>query len=293
MTGASGLVGQHVAQLLHEKGFTVYGTYRTEKASLDITWVRACLENLEEILEVLNRARPDIVVHCAAVTDVDYCEENREHAYRINVLATVTIAKYCSKNGTYLIYISTDYVFDGKRGRYIETDIPNPVNYYGLTKLLGETAVLAVEHSLVVRTSNVFGLSLRGKKTFPIYVIEKLLRNEHVFAIVDMYNSPTYAPALAEAIYLAIEKGLVGILHFAGERTSRYELAIKIAELLNKPKTLVRPVSGNDVRFRAPRPRDSSLESIRKRELGLEHPPLVECLKQLVETLRRHWKQWF
>ena len=287
ITGGTGLLGYWVSRVFMEKGFTVYATYH-EKAppKLGVNWVRLDLEDLESIASVAKDVKPDIVIHTAAYTDVDGCEVNKEKAYRVNYLATVVLAK-ASTSADQFIYISTDYVFDGSRGMYRESDVPAPVNYYGLTKLLGEVAATsALGSSCVVRVSGLYGYSPTGKKNFGVIAFEKLSRGEPVEAFIDQWLSPTYVRFLAEKLAKLVEARVTGFIHIAGERLSRYEFASILAEVLGTSKDLVKPKRLTEAKLVAPRPRDSSLDTSKARELGLALPSTRECLKNMIETYR-------
>lgn len=288
VTGGTGLLGYWVARLFMVRGFKVYATYH-EKAppDLEVGWVRLDLEDLESITRAVEEVKPSIVIHTAAYTDVDGCEVNRERAYRVNYLATAALAK-ASKDTELFIYISTDYVFDGSRGMYRESDVPAPLNYYGLSKLLGEVVVTAIlSNSVIVRVSGLYGYSPTGKKNFGVVAFEKLSRGEPVEAFVDQWLSPTYVKFLAEKLIKLVEARITGVIHIAGERLSRYEFASILAEILGASKDLVKPKRLADAKFVAPRPRDSSLDTSKARELGLALPSARECLKDMVETYRK------
>jgi len=288
VTGGTGLLGYWVTKLFMERGFKVYATYH-EKAppDLGVEWVRLDLEDLDSIARVVEDTKPNIVIHTAAYTDVDGCEINREKAYRVNYLATATLAK-ASKDTELFIYISTDYVFDGSRGMYREGDVPAPLNYYGLSKLLGEVAVTAIlRSSAVVRVSGLYGYSPTGKKNFGVIAFEKLSRGEPVEAFVDQWLSPTYVKFLAEKLIKVVDARITGVIHIAGERLSRYEFTTILAEILGASKDLVKPKRLAEAKLVAPRPRDSSLDTSKAKELGLTLPSTRECLKDMVETYRR------
>jgi dTDP-4-dehydrorhamnose reductase len=288
VTGGTGLLGYWVTRLFMERGFKVYATYH-EKAppDLGVEWVRLDLEDLDSIARVVEDTKPSIVIHTAAYTDVDGCEVNREKAYRVNYLATAALAK-ASKDTELFIYISTDYVFDGSRGMYREGDVPAPLNYYGLSKLLGEVAVTAIlRSSAVVRVSGLYGYSPTGKKNFGVIAFEKLSRGEPVEAFVDQWLSPTYVKFLAEKLIKVVDARITGVIHIAGERLSRYEFATILAEILGARKDLVKPKRLAEAKLVAPRPRDSSLDTSKAKELGLALPSTRECLKDMVETYRR------
>uniref|UniRef100_A0A7J2U273 dTDP-4-dehydrorhamnose reductase n=1 Tax=Ignisphaera aggregans TaxID=334771 RepID=A0A7J2U273_9CREN len=288
VTGGTGLLGYWVARLFMVRGFKVYATYH-EKAppDLEVSWVRLDLEDLESITRAVEEVKPSIVIHTAAYTDVDGCEVNRERAYRVNYLATAALAK-ASKDTELFIYISTDYVFDGSRGMYRESDVPVPLNYYGLSKLLGEVVVTAIlSNSVIVRVSGLYGYSPTGKKNFGVVAFEKLSRGEPVEAFVDQRLSPTYVKFLAEKLIKLVDARITGVIHIAGERLSRYEFASILAEILGASKDHVKPKRLADAKLVAPRPRDSSLDTSKAREFDLALPSARECLKDMVETYRK------
>lgn len=275
VTGAGGLLGWWVARVLAERGYRVYGVYRERGGGLEgVEWVRADLE--AGVPEVVRRA--DVVIHAAAYTDVDGCEVDRARAYRANFLATLAVARAARR----VVYISTDYVFDGERGMYREEDVPNPVNYYGLSKLLGEGPVLA-RGGVVVRVSGLFGVSPHGKRNFGVEALLRLRRGEEVRAFVDQRLSPTYVPFLAERLADLLERDVEGVLHIAGEPATRFEFAVALAEALGVDRGLVKPARLSEARLVARRPRDSSLDTSRAASMGLSLPPLREALRHFVK----------
>jgi dTDP-4-dehydrorhamnose reductase len=289
VTGGTGLLGYWLVDAFLSKGFEVYATFNEKNPTgLEARWVRMNLEDPGSIADVAREVKPDILIHSAAYTDVDGCELNKAKAYRVNYLGTELLVK-AFRDLEYFVYISTDYVFDGERGLYKEEDLPAPVNYYGLSKLLGETAVRAVlsERSIIVRVSGLYGYSPTGKKNFGIIALEKLLRREPVEAFVDQWLSPTYIRFLAGALVKLTELKPAGVLHLAGERLSRYEFAVSLASVLGVEEELVKPRPLGSIRFPARRPRDSSLDVSKARELGLTLPPVLDSLKDMVSIYKK------
>ncbi len=211
------------------------------------------LTNLNSIEDIIRKEKPEVVINAAAHTNVDGCEENKREAFLINGKAVGNMARVCSATRSYFIHISTDYVFDGERGNYTEDDIPNPVNYYGVSKLMGEAYALSYDDSLVIRTSGVYGI----KMNFPLYVV-KTLKEGGTVNCIDSYYSPIHATLLAEAIKELIEKRAYGILNVSGERLSRYEFALKIKKTLDIKSGNVSLVYSSQ-NLKARRPYDSSL----------------------------------
>jgi len=288
VTGGTGLLGWWLIKVLSSRGHDVYATYHAQRpVGLDsVNWVKASLENPNNVGELLGAVKPDAVVHSAAYTDVDGCEVNKEYAYRVNYVGTAVLAKAASRVNSFMVYVSTDYVFDGEKGLYSESDLPNPVNYYGFTKLLGEVAVSNIlgDNSSIVRVSGLYGYSPMGKKNFGIKALESLIEGREVYAFTDQYLSPTYVPALAERISGIVEKRISGVIHIAGERISRYGFAVLVARSLGVDEGLVKPARLSEARLVARRPRDSSLDTSRAQGEGLMMPPMEECIRDFIKT---------
>jgi len=280
VTGASGLLGCKLVKTLSE-GYEVIPTHNTHPAHPNS--MRMDIVDGDEVLKVLEGARPEWVVHAAAETNVDKCETDRALAWSVNAEGTRNIASACMKVGAKLVYVSTDYVFDGEKGRYGEEDDANPVNYYGVTKLEGERFVRELCKDFVIaRTSVLYGWHASGMN-FATWVIDSLRNGKRISVAEDHYNSPTLADDLAEMIVKVVEMGASGVYHTAGsERVSRYDFAIKIAETFELDKLLIMPIKMKDLKvWLAKRPRDSSL-SVDKIRRELEVSPL-----NLNEALRR------
>jgi len=293
VTGGTGLLGYWIVYTLNSKGFEVYATYHEKSPlQLDAKWIKLDLEDCENIASSIRAIKPDIIIHTAAYTDVDGCEIDKARAFRINYLGTSSLAEI-SKDVELFVYISTDYVFDGGKGLYNEEDVPTPINYYGLTKLLGEMAVkmFLSNNGCIVRVSGLYGYSPTGKKNFGLMALEKLMKREPVEAFTNQWLSPTYVKSFAEIIPMLIEKKPVGILHVAGERLSRYEFATMLADTLGVDRNLVKPKFMEAAKLVAKRPRDSSLNISKARELGLVIPPTSECLKDMISTYKEFMRR--
>ena len=271
LTGASGLLGHKILEKLEKqkrKVIAIYNRTPISPRSHNILTIRLDISKTIELEDLIMKNRPEIIIHTAALTNVDECEVNKEKAWRINVEATRSIVRAARVVKSYIMYVSTDYVFDGEKGLYTERDLPNPINYYGLTKLVGEELVRSSGLLYtIIRPSAIYGIG-GSKKNFAEYVIEKLLKGEEVYALVDQYVSPILNTLLAEAIIEIIDIKPMGILHVAGERMNRYEFALKIAETLNLPKDKIRKASMEDMKYwKAKRPRDSSLNIDKAKKL--------------------------
>jgi len=270
ITGASSLPGYRTTLEALKRGHEVVGLHythpipiedeRLKKVSIDITqW--------NDLKESIIKEKPDVIVHMAALGDVDLCEKDKVLAWMTIVEPSIKIASLASKIDCFIIYLSTDYVFDGERGNYREHDVPNPVNYYGLMKLMGEIAFRSLcSRYAIVRASSIYGLG-PGRMNFAKYVIEKLRTGETVKALTDQYTSPTQATLLGKTIVEIAEERIEGIFHAVGERMSRYEFAIKVADVLGLDRSLIQAAKMKEMKWFAKRPRDSSLNSEYTRSL--------------------------
>jgi len=262
ITGASSLPGYRTALIMLKRGHEVIGTCFSHEIPINherMVKVKVDIRNREALETLFKEHEPDVVVHMAAYGDVDGCEKNKSLAWSVNVLGAVNIVNMTRKHSEYMLYLSTDYVFDGQRGMYNERDPPCPLNYYGLTKMCGEVAVLSSGvKSSIVRASSIYGFG-PGRKNFAKFLMEKLRAGEKVRALVDQFTTPTQASLLAEAVAEIIERKLTGIFHIVGEKMSRYEFAIRVAEALGLDRSLIDEARMKDFSWLAPRPRDASL----------------------------------
>ncbi|WP_084272635.1 SDR family oxidoreductase [Picrophilus oshimae] len=266
--GRDGQLGSELMRIIDG----AVGTSRRSKSDIYLD-----IKNPNSIEDIIMKVSPDVIVNTAAMTDVDGCETSPDEAYRINAIAVRHIARAASVVGSYLIHISTDYVFDGSKGNYREDDVPNPVNYYGLSKLLGEAYALSYDDALVVRTSGVYGVKLN----FPLYVA-KTLRAGGTVKCIDSYYSPIHASQLAMAIKEIISRRLYGIIHVSGPRISRFDFAIKIKERLDIESGKIIMENERKILL-ANRPYDSSLNNGRAKRI-LEYR--FEDIDNGIEMLR-------
>jgi dTDP-4-dehydrorhamnose reductase len=283
VTGSSGLLGRRLVSAL-SGAYEVVGIDKSvpegrKDFAVDIT-------HRQRTLESIVTTAPSVVVHTAAETNVDRCETEQDLARRINVDGTANIADACVKVGAKLILISTDYVFDGTKGNYAETDEPNPISFYGLTKLEAERITAAtLPDSLIVRTSVLYGWH-PIKLNFATWVLKGLRERQALRVVNDHINSPTLADNLADAVHKAIERNSQGILHVAGnERISRFGFALRIAKRFSLDESLLVPVEMKDLSWIARRPRDSSLDVGKaEKELGIELFGVDRGMEEMVKS---------
>lgn len=243
--GASGLLGRCLHAHLR-KSYDVIGTCNANPAQglekLDI-----CVPGAYNAF--LDSRMPDIVVHCAALTDLERCEHYPDEAYMLNVKPVQVLAEWAVKHQAKVVLISTDSVFDGRKGMYIEADAANPVTVYGRTKLQAEQALAAVPGSLTLRVAVLYGPDLTTKK-FLANTIARLKAGQTVTGATDIIRSPTLTEDVAAAVHELLERDASGTYHAAGStRINMYEAAGKIARIFGYDANLVKPILSTDIRI--------------------------------------------
>lgn len=292
VTGANGLLGQTIIDQLLQKGYQVVGTGRgadridADKSinyiykDVDITDGPA-IENL--ILEM----KPKIIVHAAAMTQVDQCELHKQECYNVNVTATRFIIDAAKAVGSRFIFVSTDFIFDGENGPYDESAEPDPVNYYGSTKWVAENAVM--ESGLewaIARTILVYGsVPATGRMNILGFVKQTLENGKPIKMVTDQVRTPTFVDDLAHGIILMIEKNARGIFHLSGEeQLTPYDIAVKTAKYLGLDEKLISKASSADIQQPAARPpKTGFIISKAKKELGYSPKSFEEGLKLVFE----------
>jgi dTDP-4-dehydrorhamnose reductase len=264
VTGAAGLVGRATVSSFTTAGDVVTGLDHNALDISDESAVRATVESQS----------PDVVINCAAWTDVDGCEFDQQRAMRANALGPELLALACRKVGALFITISTDYVFDGeKEGFYTQRDQPNPLGVYAGSKLDGERrAQNSWARTIVVRSGYIFGA---GGTNFLSTFLDRARRGQHVKVIVDSFGTPTYAPHLAERFHRLTELDLPGIYHIvnAGEGASFAQVAEAAFEEAGLDRKLLENVSLDSLSRPAARPRNSRLRCLLSEAIGMEPMP--------------------
>ncbi len=262
VTGANGMLGRHLVRKLVEKDYEVVATAKGKSKfgvngekpidyrSLDIT-------DGASVNRLINEVKPDLILHAAAMTQVDECELNKIDCWNTNVTATRFILDAAKETKCRIIFISTDFVFDGLHGPYNEEDEPNPVNYYGSSKLAAEKAVMQSGLDwAIVRTVLVVGNTADGQRqNILIWVKEKLEKGEKIKVVDDQVRTPTYVEDLADGIILVLEKNKKGIFHIAGKDTlTPYQIASETATYLKLDSRLIEKASVENFSQAALRP---------------------------------------
>jgi len=264
VTGAAGLVGRAVVSSFTTKGETVTGFDHNALDISDESAVRATVESQS----------PDVVINCAAWTDVDGCEFDKQRAMRANALGPELLALACKTAGAHFITISTDYVFDGEKdGFYTQRDQPNPLSVYALSKLDGERrAQISWARTTVVRSGYIFGA---GGTNFLSTFLDRARQGRHLKVINDSFGTPTYAAHLADRLHRLAELDLPGVYHSvnAGEGASFAQFAERAFEMSGLDPKLLESVSLESLSRPAPRPRNSRLRCLLSEAIGLEPMP--------------------
>ena len=286
ITGATGLLGR-----------VVYGFF-AKKNALN-TWAAArnhadfipqnqlilgdlCQESF--VKKLLAHTKPEIIVHCAALTNLQFCEQNPEIAHQSHVQATEYLAKNAPQ--ARFLYISTDSVFDGKKGNYTELDTPNPLNIYAKTKLEGENAALTHSQNALVLRTNIFGLHSPTGASLAEWLLQNLQARQAVSGFDNVFFNPVYTQSLAEIIYhLAVGATEKGILNVGSQpQMSKYEFALAVAYALKLPTSLVMPRSINAQDWQPARPLNTTL-NIDKLQKIMAAPSLVADIQAMMHQV--------
>lgn len=282
--GGSGLVGCNCLAVLKALGVDAVATSFRNAGS---EFIPVDVSDGAALKDLVSRVAPTVVLYCAGATAVDRCEEQPAWAMRLNAEAVAEVAA-ALPGDSLLVYVSSDYVFDGSSGPYSEEEPPRPINVYGQTKLAGEEAARSHPSHLVVRTTVVYGWELRTPPKNSLGQLVSALEEGRPFrAPADEVGTPTYAPDLADALVRLALNGAVGLYHVAGpDWVSRYEYARRAAVTFGLDPGLVLPVRSDDLGRPARRPREHGLVSTRA-EAALGRP--TAGLRDGLERARRRW----
>jgi dTDP-4-dehydrorhamnose reductase len=264
VTGASGLLGSNFALIANKRSEKIIALYHTHPFEFPGgTAIKIDLRNGPFVRELVREYHPDWIVHCAALTNVDWCEMQRYATWKMNVEVTRQIASLAREIGAGLVYISTDSIFDGKSGWYSEESTPAPLNVYAESKLAGEKAVLnELDCSLIVRT-NIYGWNAKTKESLAEWILRRLESGQSVPGFFDILFTPIFVGDLSEIILDMMKLGLKGVYHVAGSQVcSKYEFAVQMAATFGLNRELVQPATVVDaMELRAKRPGNTSLRS--------------------------------
>jgi dTDP-4-dehydrorhamnose reductase len=240
ITGANGLLGQRTVDFYsHHKNFELLAlSIESEPVFNSIEYVACDVTDRENVKKIIFDFCPDFIVNTASYTNVDKSETNREIAWKVNVKAVEYIAEAARAIDAHIVHLSSDYIFDGEKGPYSENAVPNPLGYYGRTKLASENA-LRISGTIytILRTNVLYGTTLNSKPDFVKWLVQALNKNEKINVVTDQLNNPTFIDDLVQVVSKVIEFGKTGLYHVGGrEFISRYDFALQIAECFQLDK---------------------------------------------------------
>lgn len=238
ITGSNGLVGQKLVKLILEKGedeliATARGTNRLPYPEENYSYIPLDITDEASVLEVITNTKPDVVIHTAAMTNVDQCETEREGCWELNVTATQYLANACEQSGAFFLHLSTDFIFDGEDGPYDEAAVANPISYYGESKLKSEEVVKNGKADwAIVRTVLVYGIAHdMSRSNIILWVKGSLEQAKEIKVVDDQLRSPTLAEDLAMGCYLIAKQKAQGVFNICGkDLLTPYEMALKTAD---------------------------------------------------------------
>ncbi len=284
VVGASGLVGSHLLDALRRRGIPAAGTYARHAAP---GLVHLDALDARELEAVLDRHAPAVVYCPAAEPNVELCEARPSETWAVNVGMAARLAEAARRRGLRVVYFSSDYVFDGERGPYVEEDAPNPISAYGRQKLAAERAIARAPDHVIVRTTVVFGWEPQGKN-FVVRLVDRLRRGERMKVPADQLGSPTWAPNLAD-VTVALGQGRArGLFHVVGsEVMDRFAFAALAARTFGLDPGLLEPVTTDSLNQLARRPlRAGMIPTKAERATGIATIGAAEALRRMKETER-------
>jgi len=285
ITGASGMLGTALVSRL-SKIHAIFATSRSKGAEgQNIEWSCFDLTDTTLLNKWLETNKPDVVIHCAAIVNVDLCEDNVKLATKLHIETTEVMANYLDSNGGRLIYISTDSVFDGeKQGAYSESDLVSPLNVYAKTKFFGEKSVQQMRNGLILRV-NIVGWTQGKDASFFEWVLKGLIDKVPLNLFHDVYFSPLHVDDLSLIIEKIIDRPIFGLYHCASnDSISKYDFGMQVAKVFGLPDSNINRVSVEEMKFKANRPKNMVL-NIEKISFALEHdlPSVIDAIKLMKE----------
>lgn len=274
--GSNGMLGQRLAEFFSTYSDVELMCSSSEDASIipGLQYSKVDITQKSSVKELILEFVPDFIINTAAYTNVDKSETEKELAWKVNVVGVDNIALYAWTIDAHLIHISTDYIFDGKSGPYSENDKPNPVGYYGRTKLASENSIRSSGvRFTILRTNVLYGPAKHSRPDFVKWVITSLKDKKEIRIVTDQINNPTYIDDLVSGIKNICETRKEGIYNLGGkDLLSRYNFTLRIAKFFNLDTQLIKPILTKDLNQPAARPLNSGLINL-KAETELDYKP--------------------
>ncbi|WP_418697366.1 SDR family oxidoreductase [Bacteroides sp.] len=286
--GANGFTGRRILNdLSRNLSYQVTGCSLHDDIcphSGDYHFIRTDICDSRALEKLFEEVRPDVVINTSALSVPDYCETHHDEADAINIIAVEHLAHCCEAHHSRLIHLSTDFVFSGDTNRlYTEEDVPSPVNYYGYTKLEGEKRIAAVCSSYAIaRVVVVYGAALPGQHGNVLQLVANRLRsNEEIFVVSDQWRTPTFVGDVSQGVEKLINHPHNGIYHLCGsDCLTIADIAYRVADVLGLNRSLIRPVTTQEMGEKTPRPRFSGLNIEKaQKELGYRPRTLEEGIR--------------
>jgi dTDP-4-dehydrorhamnose reductase len=283
--GSNGLLGQRLALMLSSQtDYEVLNTSSERSFVFDdrlFDYTQLDITKKGDVKSLISSFHPTAIINAAAASNVDWCEDHREDAWKVNVVGVENLIEAARKVGARLVHISSDYVFDGNHGPYSENDKPNPISYYGKSKLAGENSVRTggIPHT-ILRTMVLYGTGIGIRESFPAWVIRNLRADTQIRCVDDQIGNPTHVTDLAFAAVKGFELNRDGIYHVCGkERISRYDFALRVAQVFGLNPALIQRAKTSELHQGAPRPLLSGLVTLKAEvELGLTPMDIAQGL---------------
>jgi dTDP-4-dehydrorhamnose reductase len=293
ITGASGLLGINLASETMSQ-HDIIGVDRGKLSNAPFQVVQEDLSDLSSIEPLLDAVRPAWLINCAAIADLDFCEEHPEHAKLLNTDMPSVLAKACKKRGISLVHISTDAVFDGQKdGFYTEQDQPNPLNVYAKTKFDGELAVAAENPSAIIARVNFYGWSLSGKRSLAEFFYNNLANNKSMSGFTDAMFCPMLVNHTARILIKMLTQGLTGLYHLVGQQSmSKYQFGVEIAKRFSLKQNGISPRSIHTSSLTAKRSHNLSLSTAKlSTVLGESFPEFSTGLDEFYTQFEQGYPQ--
>ncbi|MFK8061236.1 MAG: NAD(P)-dependent oxidoreductase [Polaribacter sp.] len=293
ITGSNGLLGQSLLNLLllGKEKYQVFGFSRGENRSgrNDFEYISIDITHEEKLKKSILEIQPNFIINTAAMTNVDACENNKTECDLLNVTVVKWLAEISSTVNAHLIHISTDFIFDGVKGNYKETDTPNPLSYYGLSKLKSEEILTNSEINFtILRTILVYGKVFdMSRSNIVLWVKQMLEKGKEITIVDDQFRTPTYVEDLAMACKISMDKKATGVFNISSkELLSIYEIAQQIADAFQLDENLIKPISTSTLNQTAARPAKTGFDlSKTNKELDFYPKSFKEDLQKFKETL--------
>lgn len=293
ITGSNGLLGQKLVELLITKAhIETIATARGENRlpfSKGYRYVEMDITDPEAVDQVIGAERPDVIIHTAAMTNVDQCEAEKDACWKLNVTATETLVAACGKYQIFLEHVSTDFIFDGTSGPYREEDIPNPISFYGWSKYAAEKVVQSSDIEwAIARTVLVYGIAHdMSRSNIILWVKKSLEEGKAIKVVTDQFRTPTLAEDLALGCFLIADQKAKGIYHISGKDfMTPYEMALAAADYFKLDASLISPTDASAFTQPARRPPRTGFNLTKSRNvLGYEPHSFREGIAILAEQI--------